>query len=436
MHRLTKESPAAFCPPRPVRPLIQASQFLTPLVLKSVYGCHGVEYDVSQMRSFHGLRNDSVILTPNHPTKADPAVMFDMSKRIGQPFFHLANREQFDRAQGIYGKYLQSVGAYSIARGTGDRASFQQTQQLLQEKGSKVVIYPEGATFSRNDRVFAFQDGVFLLALNALMSMREKGILHDVFIQPVALKYIFTQDATPVIESSLARLELALGLEIHSTGTIISRIDSITKAALRNAEQFYKLPVKENEDTHTRLHRLKEHALSGLAPLLGVKLGAPEAETLNERARKVFNAFHRVDLASPGTLTGYEEHLMRRQAAQMNHIRQELYRLENWLDVGPNYIESHPSEERIADTIIRLEREVLGTVHFRVPTRCLVRLAQAINIRDYTAHAIGTRGMMRIAAKLARQTESAVQAELHWMRRNERRFPFIQNILRPEGSLK
>ncbi len=35
-------------------------------------------------------RGDGVLIAPNHPDKADPAVMFEVSHRVGRRFYYLA----------------------------------------------------------------------------------------------------------------------------------------------------------------------------------------------------------------------------------------------------------------------------------------------------------------------------------------------------------
>ena len=146
----------AFRPPKPTSWFLRAGEAVLPFVLRKVYGIVSVRYEDAELERLRKLLNERILITPNHPTNAEPAVMFDLAKRVRKPFYYLSNREAFDRAWGLFGFILQSSGAYSIIRGAPDRESFKMTRRLLTEGTNQLVIFPEGEVYSQNDTLLPF----------------------------------------------------------------------------------------------------------------------------------------------------------------------------------------------------------------------------------------------------------------------------------------
>ena len=144
-------------------------------------GISGVDYDQDELERFRALAGERVLLTPNHPTNTDPALVFHLSAQVNQSFRYLACREAFDACLGLWGHVIKRIGAHSVIRGTADRASFRATRELLASPASKLVIFPEGEVYSQNDTLLPFHDGVFQLAFWALEDARKAvNMFHQV----------------------------------------------------------------------------------------------------------------------------------------------------------------------------------------------------------------------------------------------------------------
>ncbi|NEN96488.1 MAG: 1-acyl-sn-glycerol-3-phosphate acyltransferase, partial [Moorea sp. SIO3I7] len=83
------------------------------------------------------LEEERVLYLPNHPTLDDGIVLFLLSTRLGQLFHYVVAYESF---RGWNKKFLPLIGAYSIRRGLGDRASIAQTLKLLKQPNCDLVI--------------------------------------------------------------------------------------------------------------------------------------------------------------------------------------------------------------------------------------------------------------------------------------------------------
>jgi 1-acyl-sn-glycerol-3-phosphate acyltransferase len=96
------------------------------------------EEDLAKVKAIASHR---VVYLPNHSNLDDGVAVFQLSARLGQLFHYIVAIEAF---RGGVGKLMQTVGAYSLRRGVGDRPSMIQTLKILQQPQCKLVIFPEG----------------------------------------------------------------------------------------------------------------------------------------------------------------------------------------------------------------------------------------------------------------------------------------------------
>jgi 1-acyl-sn-glycerol-3-phosphate acyltransferase len=79
-----------------------------------------------------------VILAANHRSFLDPFVIATVARR---PLYYVAKRELF--AHPVVAWLLVRLGAFPVARGTGDADTMQSARAIL-ERGGVVLIFPEG----------------------------------------------------------------------------------------------------------------------------------------------------------------------------------------------------------------------------------------------------------------------------------------------------
>lgn len=404
-----------FRPPRLSLPVLRLFQKVLPTLLRRFCDVVAVDIpDVDLMR-LKNLTGERLLLTPNHPTNDDPALLFALGKAAGMPFYFLACRETFDRLGGLWGRLIQRLGAYSVVRGTADRESFRQTRALLAQIGGKVVIFPEGEVYSQNDTLLPFHAGVVQMAFWALEDVQKTGeVGANISLLPVALRYLFTQDMAGPIAWSLAALEEALSLPpLPDESGPYARLRRIGLAVLENMEAEYGLKRKGGDaeaDLTPRINALKTLLLDRAAALIGLTL--PAEATLPERMRQLMNSVYAVTREEPaGPRSPYRERLHRQQAARVQPLMQDLNRVANWIAVEDNYVRSHPTPERMADNLRRLEVEVFGKARLSGLRRALLRVGEPIPMSSfYEAYCQDKRGTV---ARITDDLEAAVQVLLN-----------------------
>jgi hypothetical protein len=340
------------------------------------------------------MASNTVLLTPNHPTNIEPALMFHLSHVVRQPFFYLACRETFEPLWGLWGAIIQRVGAFSVVRGTIDRASFRATRELLATAGTKVVIFPEGEVYSQNDTLLPFHSGVFQIAFWALEDVRKAGHTdRPLYVLPVAIKYRFTRDITPEIQASLDRLEKFTGASPAPSSGLYTRLRAIGEAMLHSLEREYRLAPPKGDASHDltpRLDAVKEAILERVAAAAGVAL--PKGDTLPERMRGLIYVIETVTREEPQDKTPYDTELRRQQRARAQPLLKDLRRLANWIAVYDGYVASNPTQERTADLLTRLERECFGYERIGGPRVCRIRLGEPIDLQErWAAYEAGRR---------------------------------------------
>lgn len=391
-------------------PTLRLWNALLPFLLRRFCEVSEVVIPDTDIARLQALRGERLLLTPNHPTNADPALLFALGKAANIPFHYLACRETFDNLGGLWGRIIQKLGAYSVVRGTADRESFRATRQILASPGGKVVIFPEGEVYSQNDTLLPFQSGVAQMAFWALEDLHKAGdSAANVSLLPVAVRYTFVEDMTLKIDDALAGLEETLGLQAGNLDAY-ARLRHIGIAMLETLEDEYGLKAGMDTDNLTpRMNALKAMLLDRAAALIGVRL-SPDSP-LPERMRTLINAVYAVTREEPDApRSPYRARLHRQQAARVAPLMQDLNRVANWIAVQDDYVRARPTPERMADTLRRLEVEAFGKPRLHGPRRALVRVGDPLPLAPcFAAYRADKRAAI---ARVTEELEGAVQGLL------------------------
>jgi len=335
-----------FYPPRRNVPFVRLIQTLTPMV-----ACWGFQMDLEveyeSLNQLIALRNDRVLLLPNHPTFHDAIAIFLLSGRLGQAFYYLGAYEQL---QSKLGRFFQAIGCYSVRRGLADRPSIIQTMELLAQPGCHLVIFPEGGCSFQNDIVTPFRAGAVQLAFQAMNRMVKQGDAPpDLYAVPVSIKYRYTQDMTVAIEKLLTQLEQKL--EMPTRLGNYERLRAIAEKLLIQLEQEYGMKIDSTLSWDHRIKTLKAYVLQSCEQQYGLTSAATDLD--RERVYRVLNA----TLTKTGPL---EFGLPTDLPWSVEFVQRSIRRVLNFDAMYDGYVAENPTIERFMDTLTRLEREVFN----------------------------------------------------------------------------
>lgn len=284
---------------------------------------------------------DGVLITPNHPTHADPFVLVEASEQLGTPFYFMTAWQVFAMTHRLGRRVLRQHGCFSINREGHDLPAFRQAVGILEDQPHPLVVFPEGEVFHLNDRVMPFRRGAATMALRAA---RRRG--RPIAIVPCGMKFLYVTDPTPGLLEVMDRLERHLSLMPRPETSLARRIHRAADEVLHRKELEHLGGPRTGS-----LRRRSESLLYELLDRLERRYGAIDpCGTVPERVKQL----RRRVIAK---LESAEE------SPQRDTFRRdldELFLVMQLFSYPTDYLIGQPSLERLAETLDKLEEDVLG----------------------------------------------------------------------------
>jgi 1-acyl-sn-glycerol-3-phosphate acyltransferase len=366
-----------FVPPRHNPALYWLANTFLPRLAPLFGNVYDVRVSAESLARLEALRPHRAMLCPNHPTETDPIVLFWVSRIYRQRFNYLATRETLE---GLRGRLLNQVGVYSVIRGFPDRESLRMTRRLLAEENRKVVIFPEGQIYERNDMLLAFHTGVAQLGFWALDDLHKSGGEPMLPIVPVALRYRCRSAPDRAIERGLADMERTLGLRGDPHLTAYARLSRAGCAVLARIEREEGLQPDENQDIDARIKSARRRALERVSQAIGA--GFEPDQPPADQLHSLFNRLKSWVGVLEEDHTGYDERRYRHRAEVAAPLFRELLRLQNFIAMTGDYVTAEPTAERFLEVLGCLQTEVFGRVRHRAPLEADVRIAAPICLEE------------------------------------------------------
>ncbi|MBK8222885.1 MAG: 1-acyl-sn-glycerol-3-phosphate acyltransferase [Candidatus Obscuribacter sp.] len=321
-------------------------------------------------------RRHGLILTPNHADETDFKVCVEIARRAGRNFIYMLNAEAFDEGHGMAGWWMQRLGAFSVDRGGLNALAQSKDYALKVVTGQDVlVIFPEGEIYYLNDQVQPLKSGVVEIALRAILQERQAG--HEnwsVYLMPMAIKYSYPKSIQKVLDKRIRKIEKHLHRKVRSQD-IKLRLALIFAELLRRQEMAHNLEAGS----------ASLQALSGrVADVRQAVLKQVEAryEEISPDERKGL-------LDRSWKLSSYLRSLPRgskkETLAEMKKDLASLARVARMVSWQPQYVELNPSQERLAETVLKLERDVYNIKRPRqlAKRRAHVKIGSPIDLSPY-----------------------------------------------------
>ena len=337
-------------------------------------------------------KNQGVLITPNHSTHADPYAMNEVSYTTKLPFYFMATWNIF-HVQGKIGQWiLQKHGVFSVDRESTDRKAMEIAQDILKNKKHPLVIFPEGEVYHCNDIVPPFREGAAALSVFAARKSER-----PIVAIPCAMKYRYTKDPTPELLELMTRLEHSIHWYSKNELSLSERIYRLGGAVMALKELEYLGKVTEGTlsertqflaDTILRKHENKYEV---------AKIGNTIPERVKELRRRTIGMMDEAGTDNPAL----DEEIRRNLAEYMLVVQLFSY--------PGNYVAENPSVERVAETLDKMEEDLLGI------ESALPRGERSVQIRFGEPIVIPSERKRGIATEITHQLENAVQTMLDEM---------------------
>ncbi len=330
-----------------------------------------------------------VLLTPNHPFHYDTYCVAHASDQLRMPFYYMAAWQVFNKVGRIGQWSLQSSGCFSVNREGNDTHSFRTAIELLQNRVNPLAIFPEGEVYHTNDRVTPFREGA---AMIGLMAARKAD--RPIVAIPVAIKYWYADDPLERMLSTLSDLERRIYWRPRPDLNPIERLYRLAGVLLAVKEVEY-LGHPQTGSVNERLDRMLQHVLGGHERFLEISTSTiPVPERIKEVRRRAIDKLETVkpDQAHYRPLT---------------HALEDMFLVTQLYSYPGNYVAERPTLERLAETIDKLEEDMLdiGFPTIRGQRRVTVQFDQPIELPK-------EKGGREQVTQLTTTLESGVQSML------------------------
>lgn len=344
----------------------------------------GLEHLDGALRAGHG-----VLLTPNHSFHFDSYCLLRAADQLRCPFYIMTAWQVFGMASPFGRWIMQRSGCFSVNREGADLEAFKTAVDILQTKPNPLVIFPEGDVYHTNERITPFREGAAAIAISAARKADR-----PVVCLPAALKCWYTQDPMPETVKTLQVLEQRVWWRPADNMPVAQRIYRLAEGLLA-LKEYELLGASQQGTIAERIKHLAESVLGMHEQRLGI---TQPARLIPERVKEIRRRV--IDQSSAADLT---EERRRELAHDMN----DMFFVTQLYSYPGDYLVESPSVERLAETVDKLEEDVLGVPYpsVRAARRCVVQLGAPVPVD-------GERGRKGGAEQLTVTLERAVQGML------------------------
>lgn len=331
---------------------------------------------IERLKQFKGK---NCMICPNHSHRHDPEVMFIFSCLLGEEFNFIAAREVFDWNNGLNGWFLQHMGCYSVVRGAVDRESFKTTKRLLVEGKKKLVLFPEGEISRQNDVLLPLESGAAQLSFMALDELHKTKPDEPLYIWPVALKYTYKDNLTPLLAGLIERIETKLGIKCDGELSLYKRTRTASEVILKTLEAEYDLKPAPDADLNARISGLKSHILKTMAEVLHVSL--PPGGSHLDWVRILRNTLDDF-IYDDEELPPYQKKIHEEKEDKIKAFYNDLDRVVRFIAIYDGYLKPPITQERLLSVLELIESEIFDEARIKGPRLILITVGQPINLLE------------------------------------------------------
>ncbi len=337
--------------------------------------------------------NTGLLVTPNHSFHYDSYCLNHAAAQASRPFHYMTAWQVFAAGSAYERWWLQLHGCFSVDREGSDIRAFKQAVDILQTSAYPLVIFPEGDIYHTNERVRQFRDGAAAIALASARRTDRR-----IACVPCAIKANFLDDPTPRLCELLETLERRLNWRPRPDLPMSDRLYRLADGILSLKELEY-LGHPSRGTVPARTASLAEAILQRLEQLHGVTtLAGIVPERVKELRRRII-----LKREKPGDTPA--------DTAALNTDMEDLFFVIQLYSYPGDYVSERPSVERMAETLDKLEEDILNATYpsVRARRKATVSFGEPIAISKEKAQQPSTEA-------LTNQLQAAVQGLLDGVR--------------------
>lgn len=367
-----------FKPPKHNGAIIALGRLVHPLfmLLSAKLSVHFTSNSLVQLQI---LRKRRVVFVFNHPDRLDPLVLVSIDRYLRQPFYCIVAREVFDWDWGLRGFFFQSVGCYSVNRGTADLQSIRTTNRILHEHEAKLMVFPEGKITCDNFHVHELQRSFMHILLGVQAELTSKSDANSIVLVPIATRYDLETDLKSSVEPQLKAIERKLKIKSEVQTDVYTRINSALEKALDQLTEVYGVECPLNLPAERKMELLTKHICQRISSYLNADSNACTAPDCNlYHIRSIVS--HKVDEIK--TASAYQKHVYSGLRKIYKQFLRDLDRVERLLICHGN-LERPRTPIQACRTADFLEYELYGKITAKGRQRALLNFGQPIEISSY-----------------------------------------------------
>ena len=274
-----------------------------------------------------------ILIIANHSAHYDSNSLYVAADQINSPMYFMTAWQVFQVSSRWECKAMQMMGCFSVDRDGTDRQAFKRASEILQRERFPLVIFPEGDIYHTSDRVKPFREGAAAIALSAARKNRRKTV-----VVPTGIRFSYIDDPTPRLHEVATKLEQRINLRPAPSQSLQSRIGRVTSTLLTMKEREY-LGQEQQGEIAERIESLTERILEDLSDRYqgAIEGTIPEqVQTIRQQVTRNADRFHR------------------------QRDLEALFLVIQLYSYPADYLSDDPSLERLAETVDKLEEDVLG----------------------------------------------------------------------------
>ncbi len=269
------------------------------------------------------------------------------------------------------GFVVRRLGGYSVYREGLDRQALDTSVQIVSTAERPLVIFPEGVISRANDRLNPLMDGVSFIARVAARKRAEISPKARVVIHPVALRYQLVGNLMDSVGPVLTALEKRTFWKTHEDLPVERRIRNLAHAHMASRE----IEILGDCRQGPLMPRMEQLVDSILQPFERQWLGKARTGDVISRVKDLRTAI--VPDLLKGNLSESEKRQRWRQLTDCYYAQTLSMYPPDYLNDG---IRGPISQERIAETVHRLEEDLTDKVTVQPAWQVEFRIGEAIEV--------------------------------------------------------